>query len=174
MNVRLRPITSDDFSTIVRWSEDREFCLAIDWSVDLSRAQVEEWWTRILSDPGDDFLRLGVERGGQLVGYVDLAQQDRQVGRAEFGIAIGERRLWAQGLGIEAGQLMLHHGFHHLGLTRVTAQVHRPNVRSLALMRRLGFREEGLLRRHALYQGGVCDVVIFGLLQNEFDADRCK
>lgn len=169
MPVQLRPLTPADFGTVFCWGQDEEFCLATGWTLNLTRAQIERSWGRILSEIGADFLRLGIEAGGALIGYVDLADIEHEVGRAELGIAIGERSLWGRSLGFAAGRLMLEHGFAHLGLTRVTAQVHAPNPRSLALMRRLGFVQEGVLSRHELYRGGVCDVVLFGMLREEFE-----
>lgn len=169
MNIKLRPITPADFGTIERWSRDEEFCLATGWTLNLTQMQIERSWHRILGEIGEDFLRLGIEVDGALVGYADFANVEHQVGRAEFGIAIGERALWGRGIGFAAGRAMLEHGFSHLGLTKITAQVHAPNLRSLALMRRLGFRQEGVLRRHDLYRGGLADVVLFGLLREEFE-----
>ncbi len=161
-----------DVETAVRWSQDREFCLANGWTPDLPPERVRAWWARVLRSVGPDFLRLGIELDGQLVGYADLADIEDDVGRAEFGIVLGERNLWGRGFGREAGRLMLAHGFGRLGLSRVTAEVHASNTRSLALMKRLGFRQEGVLRRHELYRGGVVDVVAFGLLREEFEVER--
>lgn len=167
--VRLRPMTDADSDAVVRWSQDREFCLANDWTLDLPPEKVRAWLEGILAELPERFLRLGIELDGRLVGYADLADIQDRVGRAEFGIALGERGVWGQGVGTAAGRAMLRHGFHTLGLTRVTAQVHAPNARSLSLMRRLGFRQEGVLRRHEVYRGGVVDVVQFGLLREEFE-----
>ena len=171
MPVRLRPVTRADFARVVRWSQDREFCLACDWTPDLTREEVEAWWSRVLAGSGAEFVRLGIEWDGVMVGYADLANVEERVGRAEFGIAVGERHLWGRGIASSAGQLMLRYAFHQLGLSRVTAQVHAPNVRSLALVRRLGFRQEGVLRRHDTYRGGVVDVIVFGLLAQEFEVN---
>ncbi|EYB67438.1 hypothetical protein DEIPH_ctg041orf0041 [Deinococcus phoenicis] len=125
----------------MRWAADPEFCLATGWTVGLAPRKVREHWARIIAGAGPDFLRLGVELEGRLVGYVDLANLSRTSG--EFGIAVGERALWGRGVGAAAGRLLLTHAFSTLGLETVTAEVHAPNRRSHALMRRLGFREVG-------------------------------
>ncbi|GAA5513404.1 IS1595 family transposase ISBko1 [Deinococcus carri] len=140
--VTLRPLQPGDEEAAVRWAADREFCLATGWTVGLAPRKVREHWARIIVGAGPDFLRLGVEVEGRLTGYVDLANLTPISG--EFGIAIGERAWWGRGLGTAAGQRMLAHGFHTLGLDTITAEVHAPNLRSHALMRRLGFRETGV------------------------------
>lgn len=137
----LRPLRPGDEEAAVRWAADPEFCLATSWTVGLAPRKMREHWRRIINGAGPDFLRLGVEVGGRLVGYVDLAGLTATSG--EFGIAIGERALWGRGVGTEAGRLLLAHAFGTLGLHTVTAEVHAPNLRSHALMRRLGFREVG-------------------------------
>lgn len=137
--VSLRPLRPGDEEAAMRWAADPEFCLATGWTAGLAPRKVREHWSRVISGLGPDFLRLGAELDGRLVGYVDLANLTPTSG--EFGIAIGERALWGRGVGAEAGRLMLAHGFDTLGLETITAEVHAPNLRSHALMRRLGFRE---------------------------------
>lgn len=160
LSLSLRPLRPGDEETAVRWAADPEFCRAADWAVGLAPSKVRSHWQRLIAGTGPDFLRLGVEHDGQLVGYVDLAELTRQSG--EFGIAIGERALWGRGLGAAAGRLMLAHAFGTLGLDVVTALVHVPNTPSHALMRRLGFREAGRAEPE-LYRGQMADVIRYEL-----------
>ena len=146
MDITLRPLRPGDEETAVRWGADREFCLANGWVPGLAPRVLRRHWQVIIADRSSDFLRLGIEQrgegqGGELVGYVDLG--DITAESAEFGIAIGEPRRWGQGMGTRAGQLLLAHAFGPLGLSVLRAEVHAPNVRSHALMRRLGFAVMG-------------------------------
>ncbi|MPY66633.1 GNAT family N-acetyltransferase [Deinococcus sp. SDU3-2] len=141
MTVTLRSLRPGDEEAAVRWAADPEFCRAAGWTVGLAGRVVRRHWQGIIAGTAPDFRRLGVEYGGRLVGYVDLA--GLSVVSGEFGIALGERALWGRGVGTRAGRLLLAHAFDDLGLHTVTAEVHRPNLPSHALMRRLGFREVG-------------------------------
>lgn len=141
MTVTLRPLRPGDEEAAVRWGADDEFCRATGWTVGLAPRMLRRHWQGIIAGGAPNFRRLGVEHGGRLVGYVDLA--DLSATSGEFGIAVGERALWGRGVGTRAGQLLLAHAFGDLGLQTVTAEVHRPNLPSHALMRRLGFREVG-------------------------------
>ncbi|WP_019587060.1 GNAT family N-acetyltransferase [Deinococcus apachensis] len=158
--VTLRPLRRGDEEAAVRWAADPEFCLAAGWTVGLAPRKVREHWQRVAASLGPNFLRLGVEWEGRLVGYVDLAGLTRTCG--EFGIEIGERTLWGRGIGTAAGGLLLAHAFGPLGLGTLTAEVHAPNLRSHALMRRLGFREVGR-GEPEVYRGRVVEVVRYGL-----------
>ncbi len=163
--VRLRPLRPGDEECAVRWGADEEFCLAIAWSVGLPAEHIRQHWQGLLTLTPPELLRHGIEVDGVLVGYTDLAGfTDRS---AEFGIALGEPGLWGQGLGLQAGRLTLAHAFADLGLQTVTAEVHAPNVRSRALMRRLGFSETGPGEREE-YRGEMVPVIRYVLERADF------
>ena len=50
------------------------------------------------------------------------------------------------------------------GVRKLTARSHLGNRRSEALLQKVGFREEGLLRGHILKDGERRDCRVFGLL----------
>lgn len=165
MDVRLRPLRPGDEESAVRWGADEEFCLAIDWPVGLPPEHLRQHWQGLLTLRPPELLRFGITVDGVLVGYTDLAGFTDD--SAEFGIAIGERALWGRGLGLRAGQLTLAHAFTELGLQTVTAEVHAPNARSRALMRRLGFVEIGSGGPEE-YRGEVVPVIRFALERRNF------
>ena len=171
MNVFLRLLTPADFGTLFDWSQDETFCHAAGWTPGLTREAINTFWEGLLAAPGGDLLRLGVESDRQLVGYADLAGIDHAIGAAEFGIAVGPSRNWGRGIGRAAGLLMLRHGFQMLKLPCVRVEVHAPNLRSLALMRKLGFRQEGV-GAEQMYDGQLAETVQFSLLRGDFEAVR--
>lgn len=159
----LRPLTLEDVDTIYAWSQDDEFCLSNGWSLGLSHQKIKVWWIALLKTPTSVMVRQGIMHGGQLVGFVELSHINPILQTASFGIAIGARDLWGQGLGTQAGRLMIQQGFQEMGLRQIHAEVHMPNVRSLALMKKLGFRKTGVLKEHEVYRGQPSDVVLFAL-----------
>jgi ribosomal-protein-alanine N-acetyltransferase len=58
-------------------------------------------------------------------------------------------------------------GFEHMALERIEAQVHPENTPSLALLKSLGFVEEGLAREAGFWLGKRHDMVQLGLLRRE-------
>ncbi|AZI42633.1 N-acetyltransferase [Deinococcus psychrotolerans] len=139
-HIQLRPLRPGDEEAAVRWGADEEFCRAADWTVGLAPNKIREHWAKLIATSAPDFVRLGIELSGALIGHVDLAYLTPVSG--EFGIGI-ERPRWRQGVGLAAGKLLLKHAFEVLKLEEVTALVHAPNLPSHALMLRLGFVEEG-------------------------------
>jgi len=99
---------------------------------------------------------------GQFIGTCDLSEIDRRHKRAEVGFMLG-REAWGQGYAQEAMQAVLSHAAT-LGLRRLLARTHLGNRRSEALLVKLGFEEEGMLRGHVLRDGDRRDCRLFGLL----------
>jgi [ribosomal protein S5]-alanine N-acetyltransferase len=169
MPIQLRALVLSDIETILEWALDQEFCLTNGWNFPNDPEKLRDYWTRIITEPQDDFQRHAIEDSGSILGYADLAMIDFQEQRASFGIALA-RAHWGKGIAATAGDLMLERAFVTLNLERIVAEVHASNERSLRLMARLGFVREGILRQHETYRGQKQDVILFGLLRAEYHA----
>lgn len=99
---------------------------------------------------------------GEFVGSCDLSEIDRWHRRAEVGFMLG-RDAWGQGYAQEAMQTVIAFAAAG-GVRKLTARTHLGNRRSEALLQKLGFHEEGLLRGHILKDGERRDCRVFGLL----------
>ncbi|CAN7351068.1 GNAT family N-acetyltransferase [Phenylobacterium sp. LjRoot164] len=161
----LRPLTAPDAELLFPLLNDPE--VMAHWDIpevddpDLVRAIVEgqvaeadtgkavHWTIHTLG--GDEFL-----------GACDLSQIDRWHKRAEIGFMLG-RGAWGQGFAVEAMRSVVGHAAT-MGLRRLSARTHLGNLRSDALLEKLGFEEEGLLRGHVLRDGEHRDCRLFGLL----------
>jgi ribosomal-protein-alanine N-acetyltransferase len=97
------------------------------------------------------------------VGCCDLSEIDRWHHRAEIGFII-DRRYWGDGLATEALRAVIDHAAQHLRLKRLYARAHLGNLRSVRLLRKLGFAQEGVLRGHVERDGERRDCLMFGLL----------
>ena len=98
----------------------------------------------------------------EFMGVCDLSDIDRWHKRAEVGFMLG-RGAWGRGYGLEAMRAVIAHAASS-GMRRLTARTHLGNRRSDALLEKLGFTEEGLLRGHLLRDGDRRDCRLFGLL----------
>lgn len=100
--------------------------------------------------------------GGEFLGACDVSDIDRWHKRAEVGFILG-RGAWGQGYALEAMQAVVAYATT-MGVRRLAARTHLGNRRSDALLEKLGFEEEGLLRGHVLRDGEHRDCRLFGLL----------
>ena len=155
-SVALVALHLDDADTIAAWGDDPDFRRAAEWSNGSTRDDRSSRLRHLIETPPPDLLRLGVEHDGVLVGYVDLRGTNGH--ERELGYVIGGRSRWGQGLGFAAASAACAFAFEDLGLTAVTAEVAAANMRSIAILNRLGMRELGVaetsgrrrfvLRRH--------------------------
>ena len=78
-----------------------------------------------------------------------------------------DRSVAGRGLATLAVALVCDHAFGVVGLHRVQADIRPENVRSQRLVERLGFRQEGLLRRYLDIDGDWRDHLTYSLLAEE-------
>jgi RimJ/RimL family protein N-acetyltransferase len=87
---------------------------------------------------------------------------------ATFGIAIGEKEYWNRGYGTEAAGLIIRYGFEQLNLHRISSAAYSFNERSIRLHKRVGFKEEGVMREAMFKNGEFHDIAFFGILRKEW------
>lgn len=111
-----------------------------------------------------------LETSGEPVGVVSLTAIDRVHRRAEWGFYMGPAA--PQGLGSVALATLLDHAFDDLELEKVNAEVIQGNAASLAVHRKLGFRDEGVRRAHIRRGAERLDVHLLGLTADEWREAR--
>ncbi|MFJ9820989.1 GNAT family N-acetyltransferase [Streptomyces sp. NPDC101151] len=168
--VRLRAIEPDDWTAFARFADDDGrggSRLDLPRSAESYRAWAKE---QAVAKWDDDRFRLAVETTAtrELVGTVGSHRTGSRSGWFEFDVTIGadHRR---QGYGAEAVALLMRFMFAERRYHKCLAVVFAHNEASLALTRRLGFTEEGRLREHVFFAGRHHDLVMMGMLANEFD-----
>ena len=100
---------------------------------------------------------------GLFVGCCDLSEIDRWHHRAEVGFIVS-KAFWGDGYAQEAMEAVVDHAAQAMKLRRLTARTHLGNFRSVKLLEKLGFRQEGLLRGFVDRDGERRDCLMFGLL----------
>lgn len=103
----------------------------------------------------------------QLLGEISLYNLNPKNRSAGVGYFTGPeyRR---QGYTKEGMWLLLNYLFQVVGLNKVMADTGAFNYASIALLRSLGFRQEGCLRQHQLLDGVLHDQLLFSVLAEEW------
>ena len=101
-----------------------------------------------------------------LLGTVSLRRYARDR-RAELGYWLAQPA-WGHGFATEAAQAVVDFGFSGLGLARIYAQVLTDNRASLRVLDKLGMVNEGVKRQHVHKARRLHDVVLYGLLRDEW------
>ena len=101
-----------------------------------------------------------------LVGAVGLVFAAEHA-RAELGYWIAVPA-WGRGYATEVSEALCEYGFTTLGLHRIEARHVAGNPASGAVMRKLGMQQEGVLRRHKVKWDTLHDLVVCGVLAEEW------
>ena len=111
--------------------------------------------------------RFIVDRNGESVGLVELVEIDHIHRRAEFQIIIAPE--WQnRGYARLAAQLVMAYAFDVLNLYKLYLVVDMENIHARHLYARLGFTEEGVLRREFFVNGSYHDVTRMCIFQDEY------
>jgi RimJ/RimL family protein N-acetyltransferase len=167
--VRLRAVEEDDLPGINEgiWDPRVTQHMSIVWPQAI--AQTREFWERIRASDSD--VLLAVETlAGEFVGGIGLHGIDSRSRQAELAIWIA-RPHWDKGYGTDAVRTMCRFGFQEMNLQRVSLHVYDSNPRGIRAYEKVGFKEEGRLRRGQFVGGDHVDVIVMGLLADDLIED---
>ncbi len=106
--------------------------------------------------------------GGAIAGVVNVSEIVRGAFESAY-LGYYAHATWAgRGCMREGLALVIGHAFHRLGLHRLEANVQPANAASLALVRRLGFRKEGVSPRYLKVGGRWRDHERWAILAEEW------
>jgi [ribosomal protein S5]-alanine N-acetyltransferase len=98
-------------------------------------------------------------------GFHNWSKSDR---RTELGYELN-RNYWHNGYMHEALSAVLHYGFYGMEFNRIAAVIRPENTSSQALVKKLGFYEEALLREHQRVDDLFYDMYVYSLLKKSAD-----
>jgi RimJ/RimL family protein N-acetyltransferase len=166
--LRLRPLRVEDAEALHPTLADAGL---MTWWSSAPHSSVEEtrayFAARIDRDPTWRCWAVTLADDDRAIGWV-AAGEKRQGGVTEIGYLLA-REHWGKGIAREAVSAVIDRLFAE-GQRRVFADTDPDNAPSLALLERLGFQREGLLRGEWETHIGVRDSVILGLMKDEWRA----
>jgi RimJ/RimL family protein N-acetyltransferase len=167
--VRLRAIEEEDLPRIneLLWDPEVTTFLQATWPEAL--AGTRQWWEH--SRSAEDQASFAIETlPGELIGNCALRHIGMKSRTANLGIFIG-RPYWNRGFGTDAVRTLCRFAFREMNLQRVELDVFATNPRGRRAYEKVGFEEEGRLRRAHFVDGGYVDVIVMGLLEEDLLGD---
>jgi len=171
----LDPIGPDDAEALYAYRSEPavyRYLRSAPASPDDMRHFVREQCASVVDTPGT-WYQLAVRRHetGELIGDIGIRFPADDPHQAEVGFTVspGSQR---QGYGTEAVTAVMDYVFASLGKRRVIASADPRNAPSIALLKRLGMRQEAHFRESLLIRGEWVDDVVFAILDREWKARR--
>lgn len=168
--VKLLPLQKEFLPTMVKWFNDPEVSVFLNWYRPMLIDNEEEWYRSSQKDnncvhfaimlKGDDPKDLPI---GNCSTTLD---QKNRVGKV--GIVIGDRNYWGMSFGTDAMRLLVKYNFFTLNMERVELETFAFNIRAIKSYKKVGFIEEGCRRKAHFINGQYHDVIIMGLLRSEW------
>lgn len=167
----LRKITGKDIPDIFEIYSNREVMLYFDDRYafeDIAEAEqmVSDYENAMQDQNG---MRWGIilKDDGKLIGTCGFHALSDYHKRIEIGYDLN-RGYWGKGIMTEALSLIIDYAFEKSEVNRIEAFVEPPNTASGALLEKLGFSMEGILREHEMCRGKMTDIQLFSLLRKEW------
>ena len=169
--VKLRAYREDDLKNAVVMINNQAVTRFLNVMRPRSLQEEREWLEAAMRNTDPRVVGYAIDSSdGEYLGSVGLMHIDQRNRSAELGISIARPEDWGKGFGTEAAILMLRHGFEELNLHRIHLRVYDYNERGQKSYAKIGFVEEGRLRQAHYRHGGWHDVVLMGILADEFFA----
>ena len=170
--IYLRPLEREDAAIFVPWVNDPEITRNLILYRPMNRDMEEEFIARASKEQGGMVFGIALKKDDRLIGNTALHAVHTKDRNAGFGILIGDKTEWDRGYGTEATALMVEYGFRTLNLNRIWLHVYEYNARGRRAYEKVGFRVEGTLRKHCFRDGRYWDVIVMGLLREEWEKGR--
>lgn len=172
--VLLRPVEPEDlrFLMELRWNNEITEYIIHDA---ISMKKQTEWYENV-AKKGDLALTIiykdpEMASIPKLVGGTGLYDINHRHQKATLRSTRILQQYQNKNIAFEALSLLLDYGFNTLNLKRIGADYFEENKSIALLLKKLGFKEEGVLRSFYFHQGKFKDVIQVGLLREEFVTD---
>ncbi|HUS79078.1 MAG TPA: GNAT family protein [Patescibacteria group bacterium] len=168
--LRLRSPKDEDIPHLLKISQDED--VMIYYGVEPYKSEEEaekevDWMLGIYREKKGIRWVITLKESDEYVGDVGVDKLDMKHRKGELGFKLVKKH-WRRGVMTEALTRALDHVYDEMGLNRVEALVDPRNDASWALLRKIGFKEEGVLREYEFEKGEYIDLIMTSLLRREW------
>ena len=174
--VRLRSISRADLERQLEFNNSLEVELAGggDPPTPQSLERLQADYDLESAKGGRDGPSFAIEADGKFIGQCALFNFNQVAQTSEIGITIGDKSYWGRGFGREAIRLLTDYAFVQRNVRKLWLHVHGRNLRAQRAYSACGFVEEGRLRAHVWSDGDYDDLIIMGLLADEWKSTKAE
>lgn len=168
--IYLRELSGDDIGAINRFRKERELYSSLVSPFRHVNIECDKEWFISYQNNRENNVRcvICLKETSEIIGAVYLLNINWIHRSAEMNIFIGNDKHRRKGYGREATLQMIRHGFFDLGLHRIQLKLLESNAHAISLYKKLGFKEEGILRESAFKDNEYNNTIVMGLLKSEF------
>jgi UDP-4-amino-4,6-dideoxy-N-acetyl-beta-L-altrosamine N-acetyltransferase len=162
---RIRSMIHADLALVLAWRNHPDIRRYMYTQHEITLAEHQDWFERCLPDPRKHLLIF--EFNQQPLGFVSFGEAEVG-GIADWGFYVAPDA--PKGSGQQLGYAALTYAFTELKLHKINGEALAYNQRSIDFHRKLGFRDEGILRDQHFDGHKYHHVICFGLLCDEWQS----
>jgi RimJ/RimL family protein N-acetyltransferase len=167
-NVYLRRLAREDLSNTIEWINDEKIMVIMGVRGPRNQEIQEKWFDNLNQQKKNMVFAICLEDSNLHIGNVSLFDINFIDSNAGLTIFIGDEEQRGKGYGSESLELLLRYAFDYLNLHKVHCKTNSNNY-AAELYKKLGFKQEGVLREQSYEFGEYVDKIRFGILSEEFD-----
>jgi UDP-4-amino-4,6-dideoxy-N-acetyl-beta-L-altrosamine N-acetyltransferase len=165
----LRDFRAEDQEMIRGWRNHPETAKYMYTDHEITPEEHEKWFEKVQRDASCRYWI--IQNDGLDIGVLGIVQIDQHNQHCYWAFYL-DPDVRRKGAGSFAEISVLRYVFDELNLEKLCGEVLAFNEAVLAMHKRFGFIQEGVLRRHIFKQGQWHDVVTIGILREEWQAIR--
>lgn len=167
-DVHLREISITDAAAYHRYMnipEVREFITQDNVPITLDAAADDlRYWAGIYTNRRSIYWAIADTNTDELIGTIGFNLWNRYHNRADISYDL-DYRFWGKGIMTKAITQVINFAKEKMKIVRIQATVVMENQKSINLLERVGFEQEGVLRKYEIIAGRYRDYYIYGNVQ---------
>lgn len=168
----LREFTADDWRSVFAYHTDPRYLRFYDRE-EVGERDTQAFVYRFIVWQGEQprsrvQLAITLAETGEVIGNAGVRRDAPGAPLADTGFELSPAH-WGRGYATEAARALVGWAFDEWGLERVHAHCVAANTASARVLEKVGMRREALLRDHQFFKGRFWDVLIYGILRDEWE-----
>ena len=168
-NVVLTALKEKDIEILWKWINDREQVLFNAPFRPIHEGQHRAWLEAVQQRKDIVIFGIRLRKSGKLIGSCQLHSINLIHRSAELQIRLGDVSERNHGYGSQSVSSLLDFAFKDLNLNRVYLHVFINNAAAIRVYEKAGFAREGILRQAAHINGKYLNVMVMGILRQEYE-----
>lgn len=169
----LRDFVESDWEAILAYQQNPLYLRYYEWTgrtAEDVRAFMQRFLDHQKQDPRIKFqFAVTLKSTGQLIGSCGVRRDSVEAFEGDMGYELDPQH-WGKGYATEAARAVLHFGFSHMDVHRISATCVADNTGSAHVLEKLGMQQEGRLRENQYYKGRWWDTLLYAILYEEWQA----
>lgn len=143
----------------VSWLNDPEVYKFLETGGNQTMETLRDYLTAVEAKPDMLFWAIHLKHSNEHIGNIKIDPVNKRHGLGEYGILMGEKSEWGKGYAKEASRTILDYCFKTLNLRKITLGVVEQNTVAYGLYKAIGFKEEGVYKKHWFFVNEYLDIV---------------